>query len=216
MATAQIVLVIEVMYFFEIFASGNSSGNVSTIPCPYLRNSPPLNVQDLVGSWLTVYTQPKAIDCFTLHIRATTDLEREQYVIKYGNFSGRVAWDTCFLEVESPLGKHFLQGNGSEAGVLENVIVSRGENGKYIVHDQSADQWTVYGRRGSEVLVMRDCMGEAAAAFARAPYWPSADELYAILHRSGIAPLAHGRVLCEPRDLPSNQLTISRYISYRN
>lgn len=74
MATAQIVLVIEVMYFFEIFASGNSSGNVSTIPCPYLRNSPPLNVQDLVGSWLTVYTQPKAIDCFTLHIRATTDL----------------------------------------------------------------------------------------------------------------------------------------------
>lgn len=52
-------------------------------------------------------------------------------MIKYGNFSGRVTWDTCFLEVESPLGKHFLQGNGSEAGVLENVIVSRGENGKY-------------------------------------------------------------------------------------
>lgn len=51
-------------------------------------------------------------------------------MIKYGNFSGRVNWDMCLLEVESPLGKHFLQGNGSESGLLENIIMSRDENGK--------------------------------------------------------------------------------------
>lgn len=89
-------------------------------------------------------------------------------------------------------------------------------SGKFEVQEQSADQWTVYGRRGSEVLVMRDCLGEAAAAFARTPYWPSAQELFAILHRSGIAPLAQGRVLCEPRDLPLHQLSISRYFSDNN
>ncbi|XP_063829103.1 uncharacterized protein LOC135078487 [Ostrinia nubilalis] len=215
MAAVHIVFALELLYFSKLFVSGVINGNVSTIPCPYFRNSPRLNVQDLVGSWLTVYTQPKAIDCFTLHIRATTELEREQYVIKYGNFSERVNWENCLLEVESPLGKHFLQGNGTEAGLLENIIVTRGDEGNYIIQEQSADQWTVYGRRGSEVLVMRDCMGEAAAAFARAPYWPSAEELYAILHRSGIAPLAQGRVLCEPRDLPPNQLSISRYFSNR-
>ncbi|KAL0850244.1 hypothetical protein ABMA28_012094 [Loxostege sticticalis] len=176
MATAQIVLLIEVLYFFEIFASGNSSRNASKIPCPYFRKTfPPLNVQGLVGNWRPIKAESHVtMICFNLNIRATTELEREQYVIKYGNFNGRVNWSTCFLEVvESPLGKHFLQGNGSEAGVLENIIVSRDENGTYILLDQGADQWQVVGRRGVvEMIEMQDCMSMVSVSLLREPSWP--------------------------------------------
>ncbi|RVE45578.1 hypothetical protein evm_009775 [Chilo suppressalis] len=194
------------------YASGEISNRTSVF-CPHFKNSPSLNALDLVGSWLTVYTQPKTIDCFTLHVKATTDLEREQYVLKYGNFSGRVQWDTCLLEVDSPIGKHFLQGTGANSGLLENIIVTQTAKDKYNLQNETADQWTVYGRRGSEVLLMRDCAGEAAAAFTRAPYWSTVEDLYAILHRSGVAPLAQGRALCEPKDMPVGQILLSRYFS---
>lgn len=76
MATAQIVLLIEVLYFFEIFASGNSSRNASTIPCPYFRKTfPPLNVQGLVGNWRPIKAESHVtMICFNLNIRATTEL----------------------------------------------------------------------------------------------------------------------------------------------
>lgn len=44
-------------------------------------------------------------------------------MLKYGNFSDRVNWNTCFLEVVSPQGKHYLQGDGTLSGVLENIII---------------------------------------------------------------------------------------------
>ncbi|CAH0600553.1 unnamed protein product [Chrysodeixis includens] len=173
--------------------------------CPLYKKGPSLNIQDLVGSWMTVYTQPKPVDCFKFHIRATTELEREQYIVKYGTFNGRVNWSNCLLQVETPLGKHFLQGNGSQAGLMENIIILEENAGDYSLQNQSADIWTVFGRRGSEVLMIRDCYGDTAAAFARAPYWPTAPELSAIFHRSGIAALTHGRLLCEPQDHPTKQ-----------
>lgn len=55
--------------------------------------------------------------------------------MKYGNFSGRVDWEQCLLEVESPLGKHFLQGRGAEAGLLENIIVAA-DNGEMLLYNQ--------------------------------------------------------------------------------
>lgn len=42
--------------------------------CPFHKKGPSLDVQDVVGSWMTVYMQPKSIDCFKFHIRATTEL----------------------------------------------------------------------------------------------------------------------------------------------
>lgn len=42
--------------------------------CPLYKKGQNLNVQDVVGSWMTVYTQPKAVDCFQFHVRATMEL----------------------------------------------------------------------------------------------------------------------------------------------
>ncbi|CAH1643505.1 unnamed protein product [Spodoptera littoralis] len=173
--------------------------------CPLYKKGASLNIHDVVGRWMTVYTQPRAIDCFKFQVRATTDLEREQYVIKYGEFDGRVDWNLCLLQVETIAGKHFLMGNGSESGLLENIIIMENKNGDYMLQNQSADQWMLFGRRGSEVLMIRDCYGETAAAFARAPYWPSTTELSAIFHRSGIAAQTRGRLLCEPHEGPRRQ-----------
>ncbi|PZC87036.1 hypothetical protein B5X24_HaOG201272 [Helicoverpa armigera] len=185
--------------------------------CPFHKKGPSLDVQDVVGSWMTVYMQPKSIDCFKFHIRATTELEREQYIIKYGEFGGRVDWNLCRLQVESPLGKHFLMGNGTESGLMENIIIIEDKNGEYSLQNQSADQWMVFGRRGSEVLLIQDCYGDTAAAFARVPYWPTAPELSAIFHRSGIAAQTYGRLLCEPRNSQVTQLKTSEaYKQIRN
>ncbi|XP_049870451.1 uncharacterized protein LOC126369888 [Pectinophora gossypiella] len=137
--------------------------------------------------------------------------EREQYTTQYGNFSGRVNWAYCFLEVDSPFGKHYLQGDGSSAGLLENIVITFDDKGRHNLQDQSGDQWTMFGRRGSELLLMRDCSGEAVAVFARAPYWPSTTDLYAILHRSGITQLTRQRVLCEPLDLPTRHCFMNNY-----
>lgn len=87
------------------------------------------------------------------------------------------------------------------------ILIKIFETGQYTLQNQSADIWMVFGRRGSEVLMIRDCYGDTAAAFARAPYWPTAPELSAIFHRSGIAALTHGRLLCEPQDNPTRQHT---------
>ncbi|KAF9419258.1 hypothetical protein HW555_004185 [Spodoptera exigua] len=100
--------------------------------CPLYRKGPSLNILDVVGRWMTVYTQPKAVDCFKFQVRATTDLEREQYIIKYGEFGGRVDWNLCLLQVETLAGKHFLMGNGSESGLLENIIITENKNGKVV------------------------------------------------------------------------------------
>ncbi|CAB3229705.1 unnamed protein product [Arctia plantaginis] len=99
--------------------------------CPAYKKSPSVDVADLVGNWMTVFTQPEAIDCFTVHIRATTEMEREIYTTKYGNFSSSVDWSRCFLQVGTPLGKHFLQGNGTESGLMENIIIFEDKPGKY-------------------------------------------------------------------------------------
>lgn len=69
-----------------------------------------------------------------------------------------------------------------------------------MLYDQIADQWAIFGQRGRELLLMRDCSGEALALFARAPYWPEPPDLYAVLHRSGVASVSLGRILCEPVD----------------
>lgn len=42
--------------------------------CPLYKKGNDLNVQDVVGSWMTVYTQPKGLECFKFHIRATMEL----------------------------------------------------------------------------------------------------------------------------------------------
>ncbi|CAK1599751.1 unnamed protein product [Parnassius mnemosyne] len=181
-----------------LIVNGEIGANSINVFCPHYRNGPKLNVYDLVGSWITVYTRPKALNCYMLNIRAITDLEREKNFLKYGNFSSRVDWSNCYLEVESRMGKHYFQGDGSESGVLENIIILQTDDEKYTLHEQSADQWTIYGRRGSELAVMRDCAGKAIAVFARIPYWPTPHQLYATLHRSGVNALNLDRVLCEP------------------
>lgn len=42
--------------------------------CPAYKKGSNVDVANLVGNWMTVFTQPETIDCFTVHIRATTDL----------------------------------------------------------------------------------------------------------------------------------------------
>lgn len=42
--------------------------------CPLYKKGHSLNVQDVVGSWMTVYTQPKGVDCFKFNVRATMEL----------------------------------------------------------------------------------------------------------------------------------------------
>lgn len=42
--------------------------------CPLYKKGASLNIYDVVGRWMTVYTQPRAIDCFKFQVRATTDL----------------------------------------------------------------------------------------------------------------------------------------------
>ncbi|XP_075985785.1 uncharacterized protein LOC142982927 [Anticarsia gemmatalis] len=177
--------------------------------CPIYKKGPNVNVFDLVGSWLTVYTTPNAAACFKFRIRATTELEREQNIVKYGNFSNRVIWSRCLLQVETPVGKHFLQGIGSDSGLMENIFIFEDKPGEYTIQNESADQWIVFGRRGSEVLVIRDCYGESAAAFARAPYWPTVTELSAIFHRSGIIAPTYGRPLCEPKEEPVREFYVT-------
>ncbi|XP_026323725.1 uncharacterized protein LOC113233008 isoform X2 [Hyposmocoma kahamanoa] len=159
---------------------------VPTAICPFYKNGPSLDTNELVGSWMTVYTQPKRVKCFNIHIRTITDLEREQYIVKYGNFSNRVNWNTCFLELVSSQRKHYLQGDGTLSGMLENIFIFESTKGNYSLQDQSADQWFLYGRRGNELLLMRDCADEIVALFARIAYWPTPTEVYAVLHRSGI------------------------------
>uniref|UniRef100_A0A2A4JQ05 Uncharacterized protein n=1 Tax=Heliothis virescens TaxID=7102 RepID=A0A2A4JQ05_HELVI len=108
-------------------------------------------------------------------------------------------------------------GNGTHSGLMENIIIIEDKNGEYAIQNQSADQWMVYGRRGSEVLMIRDCYGDTAAAFARVPYWPTAPELSAIFHRSGITAQTYGRLLCEPPVSPMTQLkTIEPHKPRRN
>lgn len=50
--------------------------------------------------------------------------------MRYGDFNGRVDWSSCLLQVETPLGKHFLQGNGTESGLMENIIITEEKYGK--------------------------------------------------------------------------------------
>ncbi|XP_073943245.1 uncharacterized protein isoform X1 [Choristoneura fumiferana] len=171
---------------------------LEVVPCPHYKSGPALDVEALVGTWLTVYTQPKSVNCFSLQIRATTELERDQYIMKFGKISNSVDWSQCFLEVLSPQGKHFLQGNGSDSGLLENIFLVQNSKGELSLHKQRANQWQIFGHRGDEVLVMRDCAGGAAAAFARAPFWPTRTHLHAILHRSGVVCVAKDHVQCEP------------------
>lgn len=52
-------------------------------------------------------------------------------MVKYGNFSNRVNWNTCLLELVSPQGKHYLQGDGTLSGMLENIIIFETSPGKY-------------------------------------------------------------------------------------
>lgn len=47
---------------------------VLTTICQFYKNGPRLDINGLVGSWMTVYTQPKTVKCFNLHIRSITDL----------------------------------------------------------------------------------------------------------------------------------------------
>lgn len=65
-------------FVFLYVTSFNSPVTTSNLTiydiCPLYKKGASLNVQDLVGSWMTVYTQPKAVDCFKFHIRATTEL----------------------------------------------------------------------------------------------------------------------------------------------
>lgn len=52
-------------------------------------------------------------------------------MVKYGNFSNRVNWNICLLEVVSPQGKHYLQGDGTLSGILENIIIDESSEGAY-------------------------------------------------------------------------------------
>ncbi|XP_013166607.1 PREDICTED: uncharacterized protein LOC106117081 [Papilio xuthus] len=187
--------------------------NGTNVYCPYYRIGPKLDVFDLMGNWMTVYTQPKAVNCFMLNIRGITDGDREQYIHKYGNFSGAVDWYNCYLEVDSPLGKHVFQGDGSDSGVLENIIIFESDDGKYTLHEQSADQWVLHGPRGAELAVMRDCAGAATAVFARVPHWPTPHQLYAILHRSGVNAVTLGRILCEPHTAHKPKRAVDFFIN---
>ncbi|KAJ2938418.1 hypothetical protein O0L34_g13335 [Tuta absoluta] len=165
--------------------------------CEHFKNGPILDIGDLVGTWMTVYTQPSNITCFKMSIRATTDLERDQLSIKYGNFSGKVDFNQCLLQIETEHMKHFLQGDGGDSGLLENIVIYEDEKGQFFLQEQNADQWTMFGRRGGELLLMRDCSAEALAIFARAPYWPATTDIYAILHRSSIKATTAQRVMCQ-------------------
>lgn len=61
--------------FLAIVVSGTTKKNKApTLVCPFFKNGPSLDTSGLVGSWMTVYTQPKSVKCFNLHIRTVTDL----------------------------------------------------------------------------------------------------------------------------------------------
>lgn len=63
--------------------------------------------------------------------------------------------------------------------------------------EQSSDQWALYGRRGRELLFMRDCAAHALTVLARAPFWPTSIDVYAVLHRNDIVPLSSERNFCK-------------------
>ncbi|CAH2068530.1 unnamed protein product, partial [Iphiclides podalirius] len=127
-------------------------------------------------------------------------MEQQELRFRYGNFTGIVDWSSCHLEVESSFGNHYFQGDGSNAGVLENIIIYKSDDGQYVLQERSADQWTIYGAEGNELLVMRDCDGKATAVFARVPFWPTPHQLYAILYRSGVKPRTLHRIPCETNE----------------
>lgn len=62
------------LFLVTIVSGATDKIAVPTAICPFYKNGSSLDTSGLVGRWMTVYTQPKSVKCFNLHIRTITDL----------------------------------------------------------------------------------------------------------------------------------------------
>ncbi|KAJ0177654.1 hypothetical protein K1T71_006527 [Dendrolimus kikuchii] len=179
--------------------------------CPYYNKISNAGLDRMADVWQTAYYKTnEKVACFKIYIRRITHEEQEYTKRMYGDFNHTVDWNNSVFEIHSNdkylTMKHFLFGDGSDFGVLNNIMIIIEDNDnendtRTYLQEESPDQWMV----DKNLLLMRDCDTGDVVVFSRVPHDPKLEDIHDAFKAFGEDAL-HGTFACIDEKVHSSEM----------